>query len=148
MTALAEAECEVGLLRPCGDRIICRFIEPGNVTPGGIVLAGGAGQKPMFAEVIAVGPGRIASVEAWKPLEFQGDHFNPSKAKAREEAERPPCKVLRAPMSCKPGDKICLNQYAGVQIEMGEDKIQIIRDEDVMAVINANDEGNGDGCAG
>lgn len=141
MTALAEAECEVALLRPCGDRIICRFVEPEDMTPGGIVLAPGAAAKPMFAEVIAVGPGRIAAVESWKPLP-QGAALGDPLARKKKDAERPPVNVLRAPMSCKPGDKICLNQYAGVQIELGDEKIQIIRDEDVMAVIADCDSGD------
>ncbi len=145
MTAIAEAECEVSLLRPAGDRIICRFVEPDAVTPGGIVLPDSAAQKPMFAEVIAVGPGRIASVESWKPLPRGTAMVDPLASKA--DAGRPPCNVLRAPMSCKVGDKICLNQYSGVQIELGEEKVQIIRDEDVMAVIGES-LAEGDGCGG
>lgn len=124
MTVLAEAECEVDLLKPCGDRIICRFVEPEDVTPGGIVLPDQVAQKPMFAKVIAVGPGQF--------IKFDWGLDEP---------------LIRAPMSCKPGDTICLNQYAGVQIELGEEKIQIIRDEDVMAVIGGCD-GEGDDCAG
>jgi len=44
-------------IRPLGTRIIIKNAEPENKTASGIVLTGEAQRKPIYAEVIAAGPG-------------------------------------------------------------------------------------------
>ena len=44
-------------MKPLGDRVVIKNIEAEETTKGGIILAGAAKEKPVMAEVIAVGPG-------------------------------------------------------------------------------------------
>ena len=44
-------------LKPLHDRVILKALEAQETTKGGIILTGGAKEKPEMAEVVAVGPG-------------------------------------------------------------------------------------------
>ena len=44
-------------LKPLSDRVILKALEAEEKTKGGIILTGGAKEKPEMAEVVAVGPG-------------------------------------------------------------------------------------------
>jgi len=44
-------------MKPLGDRVVIKNLEAQETTKGGIILAGAAKEKPVMAEVIAVGPG-------------------------------------------------------------------------------------------
>ena len=44
-------------LKPLADRVIIKNVENEKVTKGGIVLPDSAKEKPVMAEVLAVGPG-------------------------------------------------------------------------------------------
>ena len=46
-------------LKPLADRVVLKSIEAEEVTKGGIVLPGNAKEKPVMAEIIAVGPGGV-----------------------------------------------------------------------------------------
>ena len=46
-------------LKPLADRVIIKMVEAEETTKSGIILTGGAKEKPQIAEVIAVGPGGI-----------------------------------------------------------------------------------------
>ena len=46
-------------IKPLGDRVIIKNCEAEETTKGGIILAGAAKEKPLMAEVVAVGPGGI-----------------------------------------------------------------------------------------
>ena len=43
-------------MKPLGDRVVIKNLEAEETTRGGIILAGSAKEKPVMAEVIAVGP--------------------------------------------------------------------------------------------
>lgn len=45
-------------LKPLNDRLIVKRMEEEAVTAGGIIIPDSAKEKPMKAEVLAVGPGR------------------------------------------------------------------------------------------
>ena len=45
------------IMKPLGDRVVIKNLEAEETTRGGIILAGSAKEKPVMAEVIAVGPG-------------------------------------------------------------------------------------------
>ena len=47
------------MLKPLGDRVIVKLVEPEEVTKGGIVIPTTAKEKSQIAEIIAVGPGGI-----------------------------------------------------------------------------------------
>ena len=46
-------------MKPLGDRVIIKNMEAEETTKGGIILASAAKEKPLMAEVIAVGPGGL-----------------------------------------------------------------------------------------
>ena len=44
-------------IKPLGDRVVIKSLESEETTKSGIVLPGSAKEKPVMAEVLAVGPG-------------------------------------------------------------------------------------------
>ena len=46
-------------MKPLGDRVVIKNMEAEETTKGGIILASSAKEKPLMAEVIAVGPGGL-----------------------------------------------------------------------------------------
>ena len=46
-------------MRPLGDRVVIKNMEAEEKTVGGIILTSAAKEKPLMAEVIAVGPGGV-----------------------------------------------------------------------------------------
>ena len=46
-------------LKPLGDRVVIKQLIAEETTKSGIVLPGGAKEKPQQAEVVAVGPGGV-----------------------------------------------------------------------------------------
>lgn len=103
------------MLKPLGDRIIAKALSAENVTPGGIVLPDTAQEKPLEGEVIAVGPG--TQLDSGK---------------------------LR-PMDVKPGDRIIYGKYAGTEVTVGADEYIILRQEDVLAIIEKKGKGGKSG---
>jgi chaperonin GroES len=94
-------------LKPIGDRIIVRRSEAEEKTAGGILLPDTARNKPQKGTVLAVGPGRLL------------------KNGSRRE------------MQLKEGDKILFTSWAGDEFkERSGDQILVMREEDVLAVID------------
>ena len=46
-------------LRPLGDKVVVKQFEALETTKSGIILTGGAKEKPQEAEIVAVGPGGV-----------------------------------------------------------------------------------------
>ena len=44
-------------IKPLGDRVVIKNLEVEETTRGGIILTNSAKEKPVMAEVLAVGPG-------------------------------------------------------------------------------------------
>ena len=44
-------------MKPLGDRVVIKNLEAEETTRGGIILTTSAKEKPVMAEVVAVGPG-------------------------------------------------------------------------------------------
>jgi chaperonin GroES len=92
-------------VRPLHDRIIIERIDEGEQKVGGIIIPDTAKEKPMQGKVIAVGKGR---------LEKDG-------------------KVT--PLDVKKGDLVLFGKYAGQEIKIDGDEYLIIREEEVLGVI-------------
>ena len=99
------------MLKPLGDKIIAKSIGSEEITKGGIVLPDAAKEKPQEAEVIAVGPGKLLDTG----------------------------KVV--PMDVKVGDKIIFAKYGGTEIKVDGEEYIILRQEDVLAVIEPKKKG-------
>jgi chaperonin GroES len=92
-------------LRPLHDRIIVQRIEEDEQRVGGIIIPDTAKEKPQQGKVIAVGKGR---------LEKDG-------------------KVT--PLDVKAGDTVLFGKYAGQEIKIDGSEYLIIREEEVLGVI-------------
>lgn len=93
------------MLKPLGDRIIVKALAAEEVTPGGIVLPDTAKEKPLEGEVIAVGPGALNDTGK------------------------------RIPIDVKVGDKIIYGKYAGTEVKVDGEEYIILRQEDVLAIL-------------
>jgi chaperonin GroES len=92
-------------VRPLHDRILIKRIEEQETVKGGIIIPDTAKEKPQEGEVIAVGTGR---------KEKDG-------------------KVI--PLDVKPGDRILFGKYSGTDIRIADEEYLIVREEEVLAVL-------------
>lgn len=92
-------------LRPLHDRVIIKRLDNERKTASGIVIPESAAEKPDQGEVLAVGPG-----------------------KKTEDG-----KVL--PVDLKVGDKVLFGKYAGQAVKVDGEELLVIREEEVLAVI-------------
>ncbi len=92
-------------IKPLGDRVLVEPIETDEVTKGGIIIPDTAKEKPQEGKVIALGTGK---------LDDDG-------------------KVI--PFNVKKGDTILLPKYGGAEIKLDDKSYQIVREEDILAVI-------------
>ena len=93
-------------VRPLHDRVIIQRLDEGEQKVGGIIIPDTAKEKPQQGKVIAVGNG-----------------------KSNDEGKRIPLDVTA-------GDTILFGKYSGQEIKLdGEDYI-IMREDEVLAVID------------
>ena len=92
-------------IRPLQDRILVKRIEEQETTAGGIIIPDTAKEKPMEGKVIAVGRGKVSEDGKLMPLHV------------------------------KKGDRILFSTYAGTEVKIGGEEHLIMREEDVLGVI-------------
>ena len=92
-------------LRPLHDRIIVKRLDGEEKTAGGLFLPDSAKEKPQKGEVIAAGNG-----------------------KKNDEGK---C----MPLDVKVGDTILFGKYAGTEIKVDGDELLMMREDDVLAVV-------------
>ena len=93
------------MIKPVADRILIKMKEQEETTESGIILSSGSKEKPQIAEVIEVGPG-INFVEG-----------------------------KEVKMFIKKGDKVIVNKYAGTEVKYEGEEYLIIKQDDVLAII-------------
>jgi chaperonin GroES len=92
-------------IRPLHDRVIVKRLEEERTSAGGIIIPDSATEKPIQGKVIAVGKGKILENGTVRPLDL------------------------------KVGDKILFGKYGGTEVKVDGDELLVMREEDVMAVI-------------
>lgn len=92
-------------VRPIHDRILLKRLEKQEKTKGGIIIPDTAKEKPMEALVVAVGTGKIMEDGSLRPLDI------------------------------KKGDRVIVGKYSGTDIKIDGEEHLIIREEDVLAVL-------------
>ncbi len=92
-------------IKPLGDRIVVERIEEEEVKKGGIIIPDTAKEKPQKGKVLAVGPGRKTD---------DG-------------------KII--PMDINVGDIVIFSKYAGTEIEIGDQKLLIMREDEVLGIV-------------
>ncbi len=99
-------------IRPLHDRVIVKRLEEDRTSPGGIVIPDTAAEKPIQGKIVAVG---IVAV---------------GKGKILENGQVRPCDV-------KVGDKILFGKYSGTEVKVDGEELVVMREEDVMAIIES-----------
>jgi len=92
-------------MRPLHDRILVKRVEEEAKTKGGIIIPDTAKEKPQEAKVVAVGSGRVTD---------EGKLIAPE---------------------VKKGDRVLFGKYSGSQVQIDGEEHLIIREEDVLAII-------------
>ncbi len=92
-------------VKPLQDRILVKRIEEEERTKGGIIIPDAAKEKPQEGKVVAIGDGKI--LESGK----------------------------KAPLTVKPGDKILFGKYSGTEIKVDGEEHLILREDDVLAIV-------------
>jgi chaperonin GroES len=92
-------------LRPLQDRILVQRVEEETTTKGGIIIPDTAKEKPAEGKVAAVGNGKV------------GDDGK------------------RVPLEVKKGDRVLFGKYAGTEVKVEGDEYLIMREDDVLGVI-------------
>jgi chaperonin GroES len=97
-------------VRPLHDRIIIQRIEEGEQKVGGIIIPDTAREKPQQGKVIAAGTGKV-----------------------RDDGTR------QAP-DVKAGDRILFGKYSGQEIKLDGEEYIIMREDEVLGVVEGGDE--------
>ena len=92
-------------VKPLDDRVLVKQSEAEETTAGGIVLPDTAKEKPQRGTVVAVGPGKL--LDSGK----------------------------RGEMGAKKGDEVYYGKYAGTEVKIDDEKYVILRESDVLAVV-------------
>ena len=92
-------------LKPLRDRVLLRRSQEEERTAGGIIIPDTAKEKPMEAEVLAVGPG------------------------ARDD------KGKVTPLDVAPGDRVLIGKWAGTEVTIDGEDLLIVGESDIMGVL-------------
>lgn len=92
-------------IRPLSDRILVKREDASETVKGGIIIPDTAKEKPQEGKVVASGPGRT------------------------DENGK------RVKMEVKKGDRILMGKYAGTEVKIDGIEHIIMREDDVLAVI-------------
>jgi chaperonin GroES len=92
-------------IRPVQDRIIVKRIAEDEKTKGGLIIPDTAKEKPLEGLVVAVGNGKVLKDGKVRPLDV------------------------------KAGDRVLFVKYAGNEVKLDGVEHLMLREEDVLAVI-------------
>jgi len=93
-------------VRPLYDRVIVKQSDEETKTKGGIIIPDSAKEKPLEGSIISVGQGRVGEDGTVRPLQI------------------------------KAGDRILFGQYAGTEIKLDGEDLLIMKEDDILGVIN------------
>ena len=92
-------------LKPLADRVVVKPSAAEERTKGGIIVPDTAKEKPVWGEVIAVGPGKTSD---------EG-------------------KVIA--LEVKVGDKVLYGKYSGTEVTLDGEEVLIMRESDIFAIM-------------
>jgi len=92
-------------IRPLQDRLIVKRVQEEEKTKGGIIIPDTAKEKPIEGKVIAAGNGKVLEDGKVRPLDV------------------------------KAGDRVLFSKYAGTEIKIDGEEHLIMREEDILGVI-------------
>jgi len=92
-------------ITPLHDRVIVRRIEEGEQVRGGIIIPDTAKEKPQEGEIVAAGQGKY-----------------------REDG-------TRQPLDVKKGDRVLFGKYSGSEIKIDGEELLIMREDEILGII-------------
>ncbi len=92
-------------VKPLGDRVLIKRVEPEETRKGGIIIPDTAKEKPMEGKVMAVGAGKY------------------------DENGK------RIAMDVKKGDRVLIGKYAGTEFKLDDDDHVIVREDEILGVL-------------
>jgi len=101
-----EVEHAMANVRPLHDRVLIRRIEEAEQKVGGIIIPDTAKEKPLQAEVIAVGSGRMLDT-------------------GRKIA-----------LTLKPGDKVLIGKWSGTEVKIDDEELLILKEDEVLGILS------------
>ena len=93
--------------RPLHDRVVVKRLAEQDRTAGGLFIPDSAKEKPVEAEVVAIGSGKLMEDGTLRPLEV------------------------------KPGDKVLFSKYSGSEVKIDGEEYLIMRGDDLLGVVEA-----------
>ncbi len=96
----------MGKVRPLRDRVLVRRIEEAEQKVGGIIIPDSAKEKPLQAQVIAVGSGRVL-----------------------ESGEK-------MPLDLKAGDTVLIGKWSGTEVKVDGEELLILKEDEVLGVLS------------
>ena len=92
-------------VRPLYDRVLVRRLDAADEVRGGIIIPDTAKEKPLEAEIIAVGKGKRLD---------DGSH---------------------AEMAVAPGDTVLIGKYGGTEVKIDGEDYLIIREDEILGIV-------------
>ncbi|MFA6038588.1 MAG: co-chaperone GroES [Legionellales bacterium] len=92
-------------IRPLHDRVLVRRLEENEKTAGGIYIPDNAKEKPSRGTVVSIGKGKLLESGDIRPLDV------------------------------KVGDTVLFGKYAGTEVKVAEQDYLVMREDDIMGVI-------------
>ncbi len=92
-------------VKPLRDRVLVRRIEEEEQKVGGIIIPDTAKEKPLQAEVIAVGSGRV--LENGQKVE----------------------------LTLKRGDKVLIGKWSGTEVKIDGEEMLILKEDEILGVL-------------
>ena len=92
-------------IKPLGDRVLVQPLEEEETNKGGIIIPDTAKEKPQEGTVVALGTGK------------------------RDEDGK------TIPFNVKKNDKVLMPKYGGTEVKYNDKDYQIVREDDILAVI-------------
>lgn len=92
-------------IRPLHDRVVIKRLEEEQKSAGGIVIPDSAAEKPQKGEVKAIGTGKVLDNGETRKLDV------------------------------KVGDKVLFGKFAGMEIELNNEQLLVMREDDILAVL-------------
>jgi chaperonin GroES len=93
-------------IEPLSDRVVVRPLEDEEQMRGGLYIPDTAKEKPQQGEIMAAGPGKVSD---------QGERIAPD---------------------VKTGDKVLYGKYSGTEVTVDGEAYLILRESDVLAILN------------
>jgi chaperonin GroES len=93
-------------VKPLRDRVMVKRIEEQEQKVGGIIVPDTAKEKPLQAEVIAVGSGRILENGQIVPL------------------------------ALKAGDKVLIGKWSGTEVKIDGEELLILKEDEVLGILS------------